>query len=109
MQFCPTCGNILLLDGSKTYSTVNRLFCRTCPYQYEVTNVIRKRIKLDKEKVDDVIFQSDASGTAATTDAKCEQCGHKKAYLKELQTRSADEPATIFYKCAKCGFQWNEG
>lgn len=106
MQFCPTCGNILLIDASKTVSTVNRLFCRTCPYHIEVKKDIRRRIYLNKEKVDDEIFENTKG---ATTDAKCEQCGHKKAYLKELQTRSADEPATIFYKCEKCGFQWNEG
>ena len=57
----------------------------------------------------DDILEDVAMG--ATTDATCKQCGHTKAYLKEMQTRSADEPATLFFKCEnkKCGYQWKEG
>lgn len=39
----------------------------------------------------------------------CPSCAHPYAYFKEIQTRSADEPATLFFKCAKCEFQWKEG
>lgn len=109
MQFCPTCGNILLIDGSKKHSHVNRLFCRTCPYHIEVNKVISRRISFAKDKVDDVIFEEGGQGKAATTDKTCEKCGHKRAYFKQMQTRSADEPPTEFFKCVKCGNQWKEG
>jgi len=39
----------------------------------------------------------------------CPSCAYPQAYFKEIQTRSADEPATLFFKCAKCDFQWKEG
>jgi DNA-directed RNA polymerase subunit M/transcription elongation factor TFIIS len=39
----------------------------------------------------------------------CPSCAYPQAYFKEIQTRSADEPATLFFKCAKCEFQWKEG
>lgn len=40
----------------------------------------------------------------------CPACKHGKAVYHELQTRSADEPMTIFYMCANknCKHRWNE-
>ncbi len=39
-------------------------------------------------------------------DEKCPKCKHGKAYHWEVQTRSADEPATRFYKCVQCACTW---
>ena len=36
------------------------------------------------------------------------QCGCTKAYYRQMQIRSADEPMTTFYKCVECGTQWRE-
>lgn len=36
------------------------------------------------------------------------QCDSRKAHFVQIQMRSADEPATTFYKCVKCGFQWRQ-
>ncbi len=41
--------------------------------------------------------------------ATCPKCTYHQAYFMEIQTRSADEPATLFFKCVKCGAQWREG
>jgi DNA-directed RNA polymerase subunit M/transcription elongation factor TFIIS len=41
--------------------------------------------------------------------ARCPECAHDKAYFHEMQTRSADEPATLFFKCVNCKFKWREG
>ena len=44
-----------------------------------------------------------------STAAVCPQCGHKEAFYRQMQLRSADEPMTTFYKCAnlsKCGHNW---
>lgn len=40
----------------------------------------------------------------------CPKCNHDKAAYTEFQTRSADEPATIFYLCLneKCRHQWRD-
>ena len=43
-----------------------------------------------------------------TAAARCARCEHGRAYYFQLQIRSADEPMTTFYKCAGCGFQWND-
>lgn len=40
----------------------------------------------------------------------CPKCSHSRAYFMQMQTRSADEPMTIFYKCCSptCGHRWKE-
>lgn len=43
----------------------------------------------------------------ATTDAfKCGKCGKRKCTYYEKQTRSADEPMTVFVSCMNCGNKW---
>jgi hypothetical protein len=44
----------------------------------------------------------------ATDRFRCSQCKEKKCSYYELQTRSADEPMTIFVKCLNCGKQWKQ-
>lgn len=41
---------------------------------------------------------------------KCPKCEHPRAYFMQIQTRSADEPMTTFYKCcnAQCGHRWRD-
>ena len=41
-------------------------------------------------------------------EAKCPKCDHNRAFFMELQIRSADEPATVFYRCENCHHNWNE-
>ena len=36
----------------------------------------------------------------------CSKCKSKKCTYYEMQTRSADEPATIFITCLDCGKNW---
>ncbi|KAK7195654.1 DNA-directed RNA polymerase III subunit C11 [Novymonas esmeraldas] len=35
-------------------------------------------------------------------------CESTKAYYIQIQMRSADEPATVFFKCVQCGHQWRQ-
>ncbi len=37
----------------------------------------------------------------------CPKCSHNKAVFNEMQTRSADEPMTIYYCCQSCKHTWN--
>lgn len=46
----------------------------------------------------------------ATTDAyKCRKCGERKSSTYQLQTRSADEPMTIFITCENCKHSFKIG
>ena len=41
-----------------------------------------------------------------TIKIECEKCGNDEAVWWMLQTRSADEPTTQFYRCSKCRYTW---
>jgi len=38
----------------------------------------------------------------------CKKCKSKRCTYYELQTRSADEPSTIFISCLDCGKHWKQ-
>ncbi|KAG7265882.1 hypothetical protein CRUP_016145 [Coryphaenoides rupestris] len=80
LLFCPTCGNVLIVEEGQKCL---RFACNTCPYVHN--------------NVD-------------STPETCPKCGHLRAYFMQIQTRSADEPMTTFYKCcnAQCGHRWRD-
>jgi DNA-directed RNA polymerase subunit M/transcription elongation factor TFIIS len=45
----------------------------------------------------------------ATDQFKCRRCFKRECTYYELQTRSADEPMTIFITCLNCGKEWRQG
>ena len=45
----------------------------------------------------------------ATDQFKCRRCSKRECTYYELQTRSADEPMTIFITCLNCGKEWRQG
>ncbi len=63
--------------------------------------------ELNKEKKELGIVEKDME-TRPVVKAKCPDCGNNEAYNWEIQTRSADEAATQFFKCLKCGHTWRE-
>lgn len=61
--------------------------------------LIQQKIKRDATRFDTNI-------EASTDMFTCKKCKSKKCTYYELQTRSADEPATIFVTCLDCGKHW---
>lgn len=60
--------------------------------------LIEKKIKRDANRF--------TTNVQASTDMfTCKKCRSKRCTYYELQTRSADEPATIFITCLDCGKQ----
>jgi DNA-directed RNA polymerase subunit M/transcription elongation factor TFIIS len=45
---------------------------------------------------------------SATDKFKCHRCGKRECTYYEMQTRSADEPMTIFISCLNCGKRWRQ-
>ncbi|AAL77810.1 transcription elongation factor SII [Tiger frog virus] len=37
---------------------------------------------------------------------KCPGCGSRRVHALQRQTRSADEPMTLFAMCSECGKRW---
>ena len=104
-QFCPHCGNTLLVEQGEGGS---RFYCQTCPYVHDITQTYRKVVPLQRKKVDDVLGGEDAWKNVDQTEASCPSCSHNRAYFLQIQIRSADEPSTTFYKCVKCAKTWSD-
>ncbi|KAF8763277.1 DNA-directed RNA polymerase III subunit RPC10 like protein [Argiope bruennichi] len=66
------------------------------------------RIYPKLKEVDDVLGGAAAWENVDTTEEPCPKCAHGKAYFLQIQTRSADEPMTTFYKCVECAHRWKE-
>lgn len=55
------------------------------------------------------LFQVELNmGGIAASATPCKYCGKKTVTYKLLQTRSADEGTTVFYKCVSCGERWKD-
>eukprot|EP01017_Pseudomicrothorax_dubius_P011997 TRINITY_DN1466_c0_g1_i2.p1 TRINITY_DN1466_c0_g1~~TRINITY_DN1466_c0_g1_i2.p1 ORF type:complete len:108 (+),score=6.06 TRINITY_DN1466_c0_g1_i2:140-463(+) len=107
MNFCPLCANCLMIEKTSRGEFAFR--CLTCPYVYQIRQKVKSSIHLETKVVDDILGGKEAWENVDQTEAMCPKCGHNRAYFKQIQTRSADEPMTIFYKCCECGNQWKEG
>ncbi|KAL7294819.1 hypothetical protein TKK_0011748 [Trichogramma kaykai] len=107
LKFCPWCSNLLQLDDD--HAGV-RFKCRTCPYICKVTGSIRSNTYPKLKEVDDVLGGSAAWENVDATDERCPKCAHPRAYFMQIQTRSADEPMTTFYRCCnpQCCHNWRD-
>jgi DNA-directed RNA polymerase subunit M len=110
MKFCPQCKSILL--PTKNDEGRWLLKCRNCDYSTELekesteTYKIKKEIKHGPRDKTTIIEDADAIQTMPTVKVACPKCNHDKAAYWQLQTRSADEGSTIFYRCLKCQHTW---
>ena len=64
-------------------------------------DLIERKTKRDTSKY--------VNNTCASTDMfTCSKCRSTKCTYYELQTRSADEPMTVFVSCRNCGKNWKQ-
>lgn len=116
MLFCPACANLLLLERSPSHhgevdaTGSLRFFCRTCAYIHGVGDrrLTKSVSRLPRKVVDDVLGGEDAWALADKTETVCPKCGGHEAFFFQMQTRSADEPMSTFYRCVACQHQWKE-
>lgn len=102
MLFCPKCGSIM---KPKQVKGKNALTC-SCGYICESETV---KISIQpKEKPREIVVVEKEYVPHDLVDAECKNCKHKKAYFWIMQTRSADEAPTRFFKCEKCAHTWRE-
>jgi len=96
-MFCKKCGKLMSYEEG-------RLIC-SCGYSEEGELIIKDRKRSVDKKIGVVKEENDIH---PVVDKTCIKCKNDKAYTWALQTRSADEPETIFYKCVKCKHSWRE-
>ncbi|VFQ78849.1 unnamed protein product [Cuscuta campestris] len=108
MEFCPTCANLLQFE-MPNMDRPGGFACPTCPYICDIGArvKIKRKMHLVPKKLDPIL-SVDSMDTAPTTKERCSTCGYDEAAFVEMQTRSADEPATRFYRCKRCRYTWCE-
>jgi len=98
-------------DGEVTHFDKSIFGCMSCPYIYQMKGHYSDRSGGNQLKqVDDIFGGADSMrGASKTSSANCPKCEYNEAYYYQIQTRSADEPMTTFYKCVKCAHDWKDG
>ncbi|WJX85660.1 hypothetical protein P8452_68077 [Trifolium repens] len=108
MEFCPMCGSMLLLE----LVSPTRFYCKTCPYVCPIERGVKIKRKqlLVRKGIEPVVSFDDMKNAPAASNVFCPNCRREKPAYKEIQTRSADEPATTFYACLNedCKHRWND-
>ena len=100
MKFCPNCEVKLKKSDSG-------LQCPKCDYVEEQENKQTKKVVEEETQSEFNVFtENDKDETLPTIKIECEKCGNDEAVWWMLQTRSADEPTTQFYRCTKCRYTW---
>ncbi|HIG97225.1 MAG TPA: transcription factor S [Candidatus Aenigmarchaeota archaeon] len=97
MEFCE-CGGMLIPSGSSSV-------CRNCGKK--TNKKVDVRITTKKEQENIVVIE-DNKPDLPKTNKECKKCKNNVAYYWLIQTRSADEPPTQFFKCTKCKHTWRE-
>ena len=87
---CPRCGYIKIPDPNRKSTLTKRIH----------HSLTEKMTVLDDKDL--------LKGLPKTKGVRCPKCGYDEAYYIVLQTRSADEPPTRIYICARCGYTWRE-
>ena len=101
MKFCPKCEVRLKKTDQST-----SLSCPKCGHS-EIQNKKIKKNQEENTKPDlNILAENEGKETVSTIKIDCEKCGNDEAVWWMLQTRSADEPTTQFYRCIKCNHTW---
>ncbi|EFN52393.1 hypothetical protein CHLNCDRAFT_138851 [Chlorella variabilis] len=89
LLFCPTCGNMLELEEGGRQSEF---------------------FMSQKTKKIEPVLGGEAEWRSAprTEHTRCSECGHNVAFYQQVQNRSADEPATTYFRCTRCAKVWQE-
>ena len=101
-MFCEKCGSMLLpkrVDGKMVMVCSTHGAGSSDGKLRETSTSKIKEIHVDKDVPKEV---------HAIVEHDCVKCGHKRCYFWVVQTRSADEAPTRFYKCESCGNTWKE-
>jgi len=105
IKFCPKCGTKLQVKRGK-----ESLFysCPKCGYEERVHTVEKSIETRRKDSAVKIVRKEADLNPLPVISMVCPKCKNKEAYWWLSQTRGADESATQFFKCTKCGYTWRE-
>jgi transcription elongation factor S-II len=70
-------------------------------YESKWKDLIEQQKIIEKRKIE-------GNKAMATDQFLCTRCFKRECTYYEMQTRSADEPMTIFINCLNCGKNWRQ-
>jgi len=97
-------GNTKLLDSLRTGTVTIPQMCSLDTYAIDNArwkDYIHRRTQREKR-------QLEGNKAMATAQFLCMRCHKRECTYYEMQTRSADEPMTIFITCINCGKHWRQ-
>ena len=103
MQFCEKCGVILLPQKDEGRTLLKCGKCGVVNTKREHLIIKDTSVHTNRSKIEVVEKRID---TLPKIKEDCTECGHKEAFYWTVQTRSADEAETRFFKCVKCNHTW---
>jgi len=109
MEFCPSCGTRLIPTQEKEKTSI--LSCPNCGYKKTTSrSTVAKRVigHGPRDRIAVIGKEEQKLRTTPTAKIECPKCGNNLAYTWQVQTRSADEGATQFFRCTECGYTYRE-
>jgi transcription factor S len=97
-MFCEKCKSLL-------YPKDGKMVCQECSWSLEDGKITDKKQKKEKFVV---VKKGQDLASLPKIKQNCEKCDCEECFYWTKQTRSGDEPETVFYKCVKCGNTWRE-
>lgn len=105
MKFCEKCGNLMLVEKKRKHTF---LVCKKCGRKKKAKRekmAITEAMPEPKKEIV-VVGKEESMAELPKTKIMCPECENVEAFWWMQQTRAADEPPTLFYKCTKCGYSW---
>lgn len=106
MQFCDTCGSMMIAEGEEMVCTDSECGTRTTRDEDRAAEFVSTEEQADTSVTE--TEEGDAFEGKPTAAVTCDSCGNEKAWYTIKQTASADEPPTRFFKCTECGARWRD-
>ena len=105
MKFCPKCETRLRLKFDE-----NQVVCPKCGFtitEQEPTVTINvSNVTTQEHNALRVLDAENNTEVLPTINIECPKCNNNLAVWWMLQTRSADEATTQFFRCTKCNHTW---
>lgn len=104
MRFCPKCETRLRPEPGEEI-----IACPKCGFKTKRGQDEKAKKQESKKTGSDgslTVMEGETIDALPTTSIECPQCKHDMAFWWMLQTRSADEATTQFFRCTKCSHTW---
>ena len=105
MKFCPNCETRIILKFDD-----NPVACPKCGFtiseQKPTVTINVSNITTQEGNALRVLDTDNTPESLPTINIECPKCNNNLAVWWMLQTRSADEATTQFYRCTKCNHTW---